>query len=494
MSVVSCPLLVAQESSRNNKNVLDDSLYWGRSTVRGVSLLALSVPPALRGASTNEDSFSASTAGSSRSSPHPPVRIAREIRKDSNSKTMARSAAPPSSAASWLFGLAMVVTLVAAGLVGLTLDLVSHNKSSSDSATTNNNVLARAQNENNGNSTTTAGSVQNNTPTATNATTAPTQTPAVPYAQPTTTRAPTDRQPSPAAATTASPSVRSSNTASGGGGATQAPAPVAGSTEGGGGGPAGSNGGGGPAGSPSGGGGPAPPSYSSSAAQQQLFTKVGNNATAVALEEGIAAASASSPYSSVPYYHCAAAAGGNPVVSHVVLLHGASFTKENWRAAGILQDFCTYSGVSVTALDLSVSAPHDALIAVLQDLEAQGRISLPVSGLVTPSASGSTVVDWIFNGGDVTSLMQTYVTRWIPVAAGSVLLHSVAEYNATIADWKVLAIYGSADTSGARSAERLKEAVRDADVKELVGGHPVYLDSPVEFVQTVVDFLDRDHQ
>ena len=196
----------------------------------------------------------------------------------------------------------------------------------------------------------------------------------------------------------------------------------------------------------------------------------------------------------IPYYHCSGGNAGDSSMQDIVLLHGAAFTKEDWKTSGILEQFCMYQGIAVTALDLPVTAKHAQLQAVLEALNhhSDGSIvqSLPIAGLVTPSASGSTVVDWIVNGNAQT-LKEQFVSRWIPVAAGSVLGYTASDFAAAISDWKILAIYGDQDASGRKSSELLQTAV-GAVMVELPGRHPVYLDSPTAFVETVLWHLAQD--
>jgi len=189
----------------------------------------------------------------------------------------------------------------------------------------------------------------------------------------------------------------------------------------------------------------------------------------------------------VAYYHCAAADSLPPDQQHhIVLLHGAAFTKEIWIDTGILEQFCAVPQVSATALDLSVSSGNAALRSVLDALVAVEDAPKPVV-LVTPSASGYTVVDWLVNGD--TSLIPSYLSAWIPVAVGTLPQATDEELVAGLGSLPVLAIYGDGDTTGGRLSLRLERVV-GATVVELEGGHPVYRDSPDDFVQEILLFLD----
>lgn len=185
----------------------------------------------------------------------------------------------------------------------------------------------------------------------------------------------------------------------------------------------------------------------------------------------------------VPYYHCNQNQG--EIGTDILLLHGASFTKENWRRKGIIDNMCQQ--VSVVASDLSVSADSNVLMAMLDRLERAGMIRLPLT-VVTPSASGRALVSWL-QGASPMEDMAKYVSIWVPVAPYSVLyatdsqLKLLLEYNIG-----VLAINGDGDRSGRQVSERLVD-VADADSVELEGGHAVYLSSPDEFVETVLGFI-----
>jgi hypothetical protein len=209
----------------------------------------------------------------------------------------------------------------------------------------------------------------------------------------------------------------------------------------------------------------------------------------------------------VPYYHCAGkSVSGSSNDSHynIVLLHGSRFTKEDWKTSGILQKLCLRKHVSVTALDLDVRSNHEILQQTLENLAANNLVTLPVSALVTPSASGFAVADWLQNGnsgGNDNGLqpLQNYVAAWIPVASPSISLiddsHLAAIHtngnmntNPQTEMLRVLAIYGSRDAGGKAVSNRLKNLAHAVAV-ELDGGHPCYLDSPDAFIDTVLQFL-----
>ena len=143
----------------------------------------------------------------------------------------------------------------------------------------------------------------------------------------------------------------------------------------------------------------------------------------------------------IPYSHCTALEGPNQ--EHIVLLHGKKFTKTDWRTSGILKTLCSHSRISVSAVDLPARAGHSDLKAMLTSLSEMFNSTtlLPVT-LVTPSASGFSIVDWITTGRR--SDLPNYVDRWIPIAP-SHITHATSNDLRTLkglSNFKVLAMYG----------------------------------------------------
>jgi hypothetical protein len=203
----------------------------------------------------------------------------------------------------------------------------------------------------------------------------------------------------------------------------------------------------------------------------------------------------------IAYYHQAAALplGGGESSSSIqqnslVLLHGSKFTKEDWiknsrssTSKNIISMFhkqFPYS-ISITAVDLPVRADHYQLVSLLDAMQDKGLISLPVS-LVTPSASGFSIVDWIMN--DDTNKLPKYIHTWIPVASGSASRFTEEQLTNVdlLEDFNIFAIYGNLDKSGKKVTKKLvKQASTITKSLELNGGHPVYLDSPNAFVNAI---------
>ena len=231
----------------------------------------------------------------------------------------------------------------------------------------------------------------------------------------------------------------------------------------------------------------------------------------------------------VSYYHCGplpsstsmpstSSSSSSSSLTELILLHGAAFTKENWKTSGILDMFCEINNtedegnLSVLALDLPVSADGTELGYVFDALVSRKILSgLPVT-FVTPSASGHAIVSLaeesamssttsmneeaevkLTKGSDHINNLTRMVKAWIPVASFAVLSASddtLLQY--THANIPILAIHGDQDLKGKGVTERLKDTNKNnARGVELEGRHPVYLDSPEEFVREVMQFLDE---
>lgn len=206
--------------------------------------------------------------------------------------------------------------------------------------------------------------------------------------------------------------------------------------------------------------------------------------------------------SGTSYYYC-----GLSSWPSIVLLHGAKFTKEEWKTSGILQMFCD-NDVAVAALDLSVRATSAELLNTLKELSLKDVVSTPIALIITPSASGFTMMDGVLNG-NVDSMKQQ-ILRWVPVATNAANQLSETALGAAKV-WPMLAVYGDQDIVGKKSSY-LWGRVAGAKIVELKvravylfvrrfvvlhlplhiviqGRHPVYLDSPNEFVKVVLNFL-----
>jgi hypothetical protein len=187
----------------------------------------------------------------------------------------------------------------------------------------------------------------------------------------------------------------------------------------------------------------------------------------------------------IPYYHCSAK-GTN--IQHLVLLHGAKFTKEAWKTSGILKSFCLIPNLSVSAMDLPVSSNREDLEDLLTVMQESKLIELPVA-LVTPSASGSAITDWM-RRGDVSNL-PNYIFRWIPVAANSVSAAKDEQVSSLkeVSGFSIFAIYGDRDGPGKLTTERLQKLAGAKTLELEKSGHPCYLDSPDAFVAAVLEDL-----
>jgi len=195
-----------------------------------------------------------------------------------------------------------------------------------------------------------------------------------------------------------------------------------------------------------------------------------------------------------------------------LLLHGATYTKEDWKTSGILDKMCSRSPedieshayYSVTAVDISVYSDGLILAKAFDALTEGGIISgLPLV-IVSPSASGIGVLDLasipkqpveISNNEEPLSkkyahlsLLETIMMAWIPVACYDVNIVKESIFEGFKTHFSVLAIHGSSDVRGKASADRLEQL---AGARKLVVGknHECYLDEPDRFVAAVKSIL-----
>ncbi len=201
------------------------------------------------------------------------------------------------------------------------------------------------------------------------------------------------------------------------------------------------------------------------------------------------------------YYHCGDSGGRRRTKSsendiEIVLLHGSAFTKEDWIESEIFQNLCIKGNdnndertVSVSALDLSVRADGLGLESAFDALVREGVLSGNPIIVVTPSASGKSIVQLVSEGN--TSVLQKIVSAWMPVASGAVLgvkddkaFKVFSELNIPI-----LAMNGDKDKMGQKVTKKLVD-VAGAKGVEMEGAHPCYLDSPTFFVDTILSFLN----
>ena len=230
----------------------------------------------------------------------------------------------------------------------------------------------------------------------------------------------------------------------------------------------------------------------------------------------------------MPFLHCGPEYGslpnpGDGAGRELLLLHGAAFRASTWEESGILEGLCllgkqaaasdasegTVAGdLSVTALDLPVSADALYLNQAFKALWERGIISGEATYIVTPSASGSAMMSAASfavskdqhgesstmvegQAEDVSKILSRMVRGWIPVAAGAVLSASIETIGIFIdLEIPILAIYGDQDAKGKDSSNRLAQEA-GAWTLELEGRHPCYLDSPNEFIRAVIDFIDN---
>jgi hypothetical protein len=210
----------------------------------------------------------------------------------------------------------------------------------------------------------------------------------------------------------------------------------------------------------------------------------------------------------IEYYACrtdvmGSGSAANSETKTLLLFHGAAFTKENWKKSGILQQLCGTGGGAQSsslvayALDLPVSATPNEFRSLLDAMQRRGLLRLPADTVVTPSASGKAVVQWNApslsspavgpgGGGSLLPPMREYMRLWMPIASPAVASVSPpSDLASRFPDVEVVAVYGDQDSGGKRTMQLLHEHVEGAELVELKGRHPCYLDSPDGFVELV---------
>jgi len=179
----------------------------------------------------------------------------------------------------------------------------------------------------------------------------------------------------------------------------------------------------------------------------------------------------------------------------VVMLHGAAFSTKDWKTSGILKGLCDPKKQSmissVIALDLPVSADGNMLTEVIFSLISEGVLDNRPKILVTPSASGKSMVtlaESIVSSSDQKKELenlQSFMKMWVPVASPAVKSMSADAMKLFLDnEIPIHAIYGSLDAMGSTVSKKL-ETYAGATVTEIYGHHPCYLDSPEEFMRLI---------
>ena len=147
-----------------------------------------------------------------------------------------------------------------------------------------------------------------------------------------------------------------------------------------------------------------------------------------------------------------------------------------------------------------MSATGVELRDAFEGMVDKGVLSGGAVTFVTPSASGkalttlgeSIVAEEKRDGEEQHSELKVMVKGWISVASGAVLKTSDEALLKYVHDGvPLLAIHGDQDVMGKKVTERLVELTKAKGV-ELEGRHPVYLDSPDEFVMEVIKFMEEN--
>jgi pimeloyl-ACP methyl ester carboxylesterase len=153
--------------------------------------------------------------------------------------------------------------------------------------------------------------------------------------------------------------------------------------------------------------------------------------------------------------------------------------------------------VSVTALDLSVQADGQGLKSAFDALVQENVLSGKPVVVVSPSASGKSIVSMVSSSSSSSSqsktnqsLLKDVVKVWMPVASSAVLkVKKDDEFKIfTKLNIPILAMNGDRDEMGQRVTKKLVD-VANAKGVSMKGGHPCYLDSPIVFVDVILSFL-----
>ena len=179
----------------------------------------------------------------------------------------------------------------------------------------------------------------------------------------------------------------------------------------------------------------------------------------------------------------------------IILLHGAAYTKENWKESNIMENLCLKgnkkkrSRMHVIALDLSVKSDGHGFESAFNALVQNGDLSGNPAVIVTPSASGNSIVSMVAEDQGIESKLKKYIKAWVPIASFAVLpVNNDSMQIFHELDIPILAIHGDEDIRGKEVTAKLVNEAKAIGV-EIDGGHSCYLDSPTLFETTVLTFL-----
>lgn len=174
-----------------------------------------------------------------------------------------------------------------------------------------------------------------------------------------------------------------------------------------------------------------------------------------------------------------------PHLGNIILLHGQSFSSQNWMNIGTVP-LLAAAGYRVIAVDLpgfghtgGASVQGDARGRLLE--EVIGMLGLQRPAVVSPSMSGSYSLPLLVHKPQL-------ISSFVPVAPVGTLEYSAAQYHQIKVP--TLIIYGSRDTSlGATSVANLKALPLSQVLRIEHAGHAAYLDQPEVFHTALLNFL-----
>jgi len=175
-------------------------------------------------------------------------------------------------------------------------------------------------------------------------------------------------------------------------------------------------------------------------------------------------------------------AGSADAAVTVVLLHGARFVAEDWRALGTIERLAA-AGYRVVALDLpgygQSQADGIAPEVLLEQMLPELHLRRPV--LVSPSMSGDFVLPYLI-------AHEAEVAGFVALAPVGVEAHAASLATLTL---PTLIVWGSKDSVlPVAQADRLAQLIKGSRVLILAGAeHPAYREQPEAFHAVLLDFL-----
>ncbi|XP_064616283.1 putative protein-lysine deacylase ABHD14B [Liolophura sinensis] len=167
----------------------------------------------------------------------------------------------------------------------------------------------------------------------------------------------------------------------------------------------------------------------------------------------------------------------------VLLLHGASFSAQNWKEIKTLETFGAlgYRMVAINRPDeLKASVKKTIALEFLVNLIQALKLDKPI--VVSPSASGELAIPLLGMG-------EEHIRGFVSLAPVTTDLFTPEHYkNVKV---PILIVYGEKDTGlGHQSLENLKNIPNHKTYVMKDGGHAAYISKPDVFHQCLYSFLE----